>query len=75
MRYDVVPAPLEGGGGECADVAGRSGDCDAHGEPPGIPRLSVGAELHYRLPLSTGYGIASRMDAASRPGWSSGMRV
>ena len=31
---DVVPVPLEGGGGECADVAGRSGDCDAHEKPP-----------------------------------------
>ena len=28
--YDFVPVPLEGGGGERADVAGRSGGSDAH---------------------------------------------
>jgi hypothetical protein len=31
---DIVAAPLEGGSGECANVTGRSRDCDAHDEPP-----------------------------------------
>jgi hypothetical protein len=31
---DIVRVPLEGGGRECADVTGRSGDCDPHEKPP-----------------------------------------
>jgi len=33
---DVVPVPLEGGGGERADVTGRSGDCEPHQKLPRV---------------------------------------